>query len=103
MSLVSECALVTLPPFMEDVFRVVLTDVRHREDNLEVKKEVNLEVKGMVSLEDKEEVNLEVNPVIKVNKGEAPLILIKIRIRMETNKVSMDRLCNIFPHVYFNI
>ena len=62
------------------------------------------EVKEMVSLEDREEVNLEVSPVISlVNKEEAPLILIKIRIRMESSKVNMDKLCNIFPHVYFNI
>ena len=92
MSLVSECVLVTLLPFMEDVFRVVLADVKHREDNLEVK--------GMVSLEDKEGVN---QGISLVNKKEAPLILIKIRIRMEYSKVSMDRQCKIFPHVYFNI
>ena len=96
MSLVSEYVQATLLLSMEDVFKVVLTDVKYREDNLEVKE--------MVSLEDREGVNLEVSPVISlVNKEEAPLILIKIRIRMESCKVNMDKLCNIFPHVYFNI
>ena len=61
MSLVSEYVQATLLLSMEDVFRVVLTDVKYREDNLEVKE--------MVSLEDREEVNLEVSPVISlVNK-----------------------------------
>ena len=85
MSLVSEYVQATLLLSMEDVFKVVLTDVKYREDNLEVKEMVSLEdreevkemvsledreeVKEMVSLEDREEVNLEVSPVISlVNK-----------------------------------